>query len=108
MTGRPKYGWGGAREGAGRPAKALTASQVERMLTTADKYALDRGKSVDELLLDILYHPETSTRDRLWAIKLFKDFTLARTTEDAPYLQHSGPTVYLPEHRPVDPPRCEK
>lgn len=101
MTGKPKTNWGGARENAGRPRKTLTAAQVEKMLVVARRYARSHGKTVDELLMETMYSPQTNTRDRLWAIKMFKDCTMAKISEDGATDAALGPSIYLPEQRPV-------
>ena len=55
MAGKTKIGqWGGKREGAGRPRYMMTDYQQKKMLQAARKRARETGKSIDEILLDII------------------------------------------------------
>ena len=103
MAGKPKSTWGGIRPGAGRPARRPTMSQVEKLQKVARKYERLHHKSVDEQLLDILYAPEVSVRDRLWAIKLFKEAMTVKPGEAAPVDAFRGPAIFLPAHHPAGP-----
>lgn len=102
MAGKAKINqWGGARKGAGRPRYMMTDYQQKKMLQTARRRAKETGKTVDEILLDIIYGVnearevtlikrgkevttialQTEVKDALVAIKLFKDFTMTKTSE---------------------------
>lgn len=93
---------GGKRDGAGRPPETLSAKQVRAMLAAAKRYAKKFGKSIDEILLDIIYD-EDRKRDQLPAIKLWKEYTIAKLQEGGETDKVlSGPAVYLPKQKPVD------
>lgn len=71
------------------------------MLRTARRYAKRHGQTVDELLMEVLYSQHTTTRDRLWAIKLFKEFTMAKIAEGGDADRSLAPALFLPEHHPA-------
>ncbi len=106
MSGKVKKatGWGGKRANqTGRPPKyMLTDYQIEQMHKKAKKYAKEQGKTIDEILLDIIYFTgRTETREKLAAIKLFKDYTMQKSTEkDVNINVNQGPVIGLPEVRP--------
>ena len=99
-SGSNSRGWGGARPGAGRKPETLSVRQVKAMLEAAEKKAAETGKTVDELLLDVIYDKETSTKDFLAAVKLFKDKTMAQITEGGDADRDLGPAFFLPEKHP--------
>ncbi len=71
------------------------------MLAKAKRWAREKGKDVDDILLDIIYGVEAvNSRDRLAAIKLWKDYTMARISEGGETDKSLGPQIYLPESRP--------
>ena len=77
------------------------------MIRAAKKRAKEEGKTLDEILLDIAYaqvggiEAKVDVRERLAAIKLFKDFTMAKSTEQHLEVTDSrGPGIYLPEEKP--------
>lgn len=100
MTTGPKSGWGGAREGAGRPKETLSAQQVRLMLQKAKVYSEKYGKEIDEILLDFIYDEGSSKRERAQCIKLWKEYTMARLQEGGEADRQLGPAVFLPEHHP--------
>jgi hypothetical protein len=94
---------GGARKGAGRkPAKSMCEEQVKKMLSTAERYQAKHGKSIDEALLDIVYSHESDMKEKLAAIRIFKNFTMEKLKEETDDGQsaQTGPQFYLPERRP--------
>jgi hypothetical protein len=99
-SGSNARGWGGARPGAGRKPETLSVRQVQAMLEAAEKRAVEAGKSIDELLLDVIYAKTTSTKDFLAAVKLFKDKTMAQITEGGDADCQLGPALFLPEKHP--------
>lgn len=99
MTRKNKQ-WGGNREGAGRPTETLSQNQIRVMMETAEKYAEETGKTIDDVLCLIIYSKESVIRDRLAAIKLFKDKTMATISEGGDADRELGPAIYLPEERP--------
>ena len=100
MSTGPKSGWGGAREGSGRPKETLSAQQVRIMLSTAKKYADKYGKDIDEVLLDFVYGEEVPTKDRIACLKIWKEYTVAKLQEGGDTDKALGPAVFLPEHHP--------
>ena len=58
---------------------------------------------MDDILLGIAYSEESSIANKLAAIKLFKDFTMARSSEkDVTVTQVRVPQVFIPEKYPDD------
>lgn len=100
MSTGPKSGWGGARPGAGRKKETLSATQVKEMLLAAKAYAAKTGKTIDQILLDIIYSLSEGTRDRLAAIKLWKEYTIAKLQEGGETDEALGPQIFLPEVLP--------
>ena len=95
---------GGYRPNAGRkPAvkTSLSTYQVAKMLRKAKKAAKRYGKDLDDILLDICYDANIRKTEVLAAIKVFKDCTMVRPTEEGEANQVLGPAVFLPEQRPV-------
>jgi hypothetical protein len=70
------------------------------MLSAAKKRAKAEKKSIDEILLDIIYTADAAPRDVLPAIKLWKEYTIAKLAEGGETDKKAGPAVYLPEQRP--------
>ena len=120
MSGKSKNvnRWGGVRPGSGRkPAYMLTDNQIKAMLRTARKKAKVEGKTLDDILLEIIYNTRAfeielksgkkkielavPTKERLAAIKLFKEFTMSKHSEkDINIIDARGPKVGLPEMKP--------
>lgn len=121
MSGKKKMaGWGGKRAGSGRkPAYMATDAQVRAMLRAAKKRAQDEGKTLDDVLLDLIYNRqayevekrggkveivlEVSPKDRIAAIKIYKEFTIGKRIETESHnhnYQHEGPVIGLPEMDP--------
>jgi hypothetical protein len=95
---------GGLRAGAGRKPglqTSLAAAQVEKMLRKARRAAKKHGKDVDDVLLEFVYSVQEKTRDRLAAIKLWKDFSAVKITEGGETDKALGPAVFLPSQRPT-------
>ena len=94
---------GGARPNTGpKPGtlRTLSASQVQKMLRTAKKWAKRTGKSIDDVLCSIIYNDEAKNSDRLAGIKVFKEYTAAKLQEGGEADKALGPALYLPEQRP--------
>lgn len=96
---------GGARAGAGRKRKkklGLTDPQIDRMLLAAEKVEKETGVSIDEILVRIIYSSQSMIREKLAAIKIFKEYTIMRKSElDINVTQQVGPTIGLPELKPL-------
>lgn len=83
--------------------------QVKELLQTAKKFAKRTGKTVDDILLEFIYGEtidgepmKIGQRDRLAAMKLFKDHTSIKPGEGGEADKQLGPTIYLPEHKAPD------
>lgn len=87
---------GGWRPGAGRKPDTLSKHQVDLMLRAAKKRAKEEGKTIDDILLDIIYGDETNNKDRLAGIKLFKDYTIPKIKEEGDTNKALGPQIGLP------------
>jgi hypothetical protein len=96
---------GGKREGAGRkpmPDHVITDPQIKKLLAAAKKIEKETGVSMDEILVRIAYSNKSSNRDKLAAIKLFKDLTNIKIPESKIAItQHVGPKIGLPELKPL-------
>ena len=92
---------GGKREGAGRKPETLSGRQVKEMLKTAKEWAKEQGKTIDDILMYIIYDKKTNDNSRLAAIKLFKEYTIAKIQEGGEMDKVLGPTIYLPEQKPT-------
>ncbi|HEU4340470.1 MAG TPA: hypothetical protein VFU31_02755 [Candidatus Binatia bacterium] len=71
------------------------------MLSKAKRWAKQRGKDIDDVLLGFIYSEEEKTADRIACIKLFKEYTLAKISEGGETDKQLGPAVFLPEQRPT-------
>lgn len=91
---------GGARPNSGPKKEALSARQVRMMLNTAQQYAKKHKKTLDMVLVGFAYDEELSAKDRMAAIKLFKDKTMAPISEGGEADKQLGPAIYLPEQSP--------
>ena len=90
-------GRGGKRAGAGRKPETLSGKQVHEMLMTAKKWATEQGKTIDDILMFIIYDKKTTDNARLAAIKLFKDYTIPKIQEGGE-TDVTGLQIYLPTH----------
>ena len=99
---------GGPREGAGRPKETLSQGQLREMLQKCKDYAnANEGRTPDDYLLMIIHgdadgmgEEKIVLKDRLAAIKLWKDNVTIPVSEDSNVDRELGPTIYLPEERP--------
>ena len=73
------------------------------MLSKAKKYAKKYGKDLDDVLLEIALDPNGKAKDKLAAIKVFKDFTMAKISEGGEADKSLGPAVFLPTQHPRGP-----
>ena len=95
---------GGARPGAGRPHKTITAEQAERLLNAAEEITTQEGLSPYRLLMEYAYGigkgSEFPPSTRAQALSRYFDLTMARLHEGSEADQILGPAIYLPEERP--------
>lgn len=124
MTSGPKKldSRGGSRTGSGRkPHLSITQRQIKRMVREAGKMAREHGKTIDQILLGIIYDDRViemkdhnhkpiqvaavDDKTRVAAIKVWKEFTMGKYVEqNITDNRAQGPTIYLPEMLP-DPAR---
>jgi len=99
--GELKENRGGKRTGSGR--KSLLANMgctPQDMIKTAKLVAKEKGKTVDRVLLDIAYNSK-SAQHQLAAIKIFKEYTIAKVSEKkVEVTEKHAPKIYLPEQKP--------
>lgn len=118
MSTGPKSGWGGKRAGSGRKSIfGLTEKQIKDMLRTARKFAREHGKTLDEVLLGIIYDnqvlefkdkvgldikvPAVDPKTRVMGIKVFKEFSMGKSSEqNVKIMDERYPVIGLPEMRP--------
>ena len=105
MSTGPKNGWGGARPNSGPKKESLSVAQVREMLETAKKYAKEKGKSIDDVLCEFIFEEKVhdqvvQNNQRIAAIKLFKEYTIAKLNEGGDIDKNLSPSTYLPEERP--------
>ena len=70
------------------------------MLKKAEKWAKEKGKDIDDILLGFIYDLDATLRDRTACIKLWKEQTVPRIQEGGGTDLALGPAVYLPELKP--------
>lgn len=96
---------GGKRPGAGRkPAEkfTITDQQVREMIAAAKRIAKQTGVTLDDILVRIAYSEKSKTNEKLAAIKLFKDYTMVKTSENNVNVSKQiGPVIGLPELKPL-------
>lgn len=118
MSGKKKQpgakhgGWGGRRPGSGRkPKYMLPEHQLRAMLRKARKWGKERGQDMDEFLLAVIAGDmealgvdNVPLRDRITCVKLYKEFTMQKTSEQNINVnQQLGPRIGLPPIRKIDP-----
>ena len=100
MATGPKGSWGGPRPGSGPKTQTLSAQAVRKLVSTAEAWAAKTGKHIDDILVGFIYDETLSCRDRTLAIKLVKEYTMAKLVEGSENDVALGPALYLPEERP--------
>jgi hypothetical protein len=101
-------GWGGRRPGSGpKPKYMMSSNQVKKMLRRMRKSKRETGVDEDEFLVSIISTGKTpegeevDIKERLSAVKIFKDYTRSKHTEKDININHNqGPRIGLPEMRP--------
>lgn len=100
---KAKENRGGKRAGSGRKPKITRLtwkSTPADMVKAAKKYAKQYGMTVDDILLEVIYNHEDA-RVRLSAIKIQKEFTIARTIDKKVEItENRAPKIFLPEKKP--------
>jgi hypothetical protein len=88
---------GGAREGAGRPKKEKNYSEEfkESLLAALEEKAKETGKTIYQVMVDLIYDSRTQSSVKQAMIKLIKEVYVVteskRTIEEI-----KGPTIYVP------------
>jgi hypothetical protein len=71
------------------------------MIRQANSRAKVEKKTMDAVLLDIIYSKSESSRDRITAIKTYKDFTMGRFSEQTVNINNKvEQPINLPTMRP--------
>ena len=91
---------GGARPNSGPKPFSLSASQVKELLRTVKKFTKKHGKSIDEVLVSMVYDENITDNNRLAAIKLVKDLSAPKISEGGAADRQLGPAVFLPKKHP--------
>ena len=104
MSGKEKKaGWGGRREGAGRPRKTKTSSQKikEAYVKACRELTKEFGESPQKAVLRLVYQPTVQDSVRVAALKCFNEAVLVKESERRLEIDRgSAPQIYLPEKRP--------
>jgi len=91
---------GGARPNSGPKPFSLSASQVKELLRTVKKFTKKHGKSIDDVLVSMVYDENITDNNRLAAIKLVKDLSAPKISEGGAADRQLGPAVFLPKKHP--------
>ncbi len=91
---------GGARPNSGPKPFSLSASQVKALLRTVKKFTKEHGKSIDDILVGMVYAESTTDNNRLAAIKLVKDLSAPKISEGGEADKNLEPAVFLPKQHP--------
>ena len=91
---------GGARPNSGPKPFSLSTSQVKELLRTVKKFSKKHGKSIDDVLVSMVYDENITDNNRLAAIKLVKDLSAPKISEGGAADRQLGPAVFLPERHP--------
>ena len=91
---------GGARPNSGPKPFSLSASQVKALLRTVKKFTKEHGKSIDDVLVGMIYDENITDNNRLAAIKLVKDLSAPKISEGGAADKFLGPAVFLPTKHP--------
>lgn len=92
---------GGARPNSGPKPFSLSTSQVNALLRTVKKFSKEHDKSIDDILVEMVYTEKTTDNNRLAAIKLIKDLSAPRISEGGEADRTLGPSIYLPDQKPT-------
>jgi hypothetical protein len=93
---------GGKREGAGRPKKEKNYSEdfKEKLLEALEVKAKDTGKSIYQVMVDLIYDEKTQSSVKQAMIKLVKEVFVVSESKKTVENYDLGPKVYLPEVKP--------
>ena len=91
---------GGARPNSGPKPFSLSASQVKELLRTVKKFTKEHGKSIDDVLVGMIFDENITDNNRLAAIKLVKDLSAPKISEGGAADRQLGPAAFLPKKHP--------
>jgi hypothetical protein len=94
---------GGPRPGAGRTRKnnIVSEMQKEKWLEAAEQLAEDHGKTVEFVVLEMVYDKDVQDSVRIAAAKLYTEALIERGMVGDPTVDRPlGPVVGLPPLRP--------
>ena len=91
---------GGKREGAGRKPETLSVRQAKAFEDTAKRLAKQHGKTMQDVIGEIVYNEKTSLKDCMTAAKLYWDKSIIGASEGGEADKAVGPAVFLPEKHP--------
>ena len=93
---------GGKRVGSGRKGLlAKWSGKPEDMIKIAHEIAVEKKKTIDEVIIDFIYDTEAKISERLAAAKLVKEYTIAKVHKsEVEVTKKQAPKIYLPEKKP--------
>ena len=97
---RKPDGRGGKRAGAGRKPETISVRQLLEFERAAKAKALEHGKSLQDIVLEIAYDEDVPRKDRLAAAKLYWDKSVIVAKEGGEADKSLEPAVFLPEKHP--------
>jgi len=90
-------GWGGKREGSGRPKrKDLGEKEVQKLVKAFEQEGKLSGTTAGKELARLAFRSENDNC-RLKALQIFYNVLAARKQDSDPGTGFRGPTIYLPE-----------
>ena len=85
------------RNKGGRPKKTESEKSIAHMMRVKRKKDKETGKHIDDVLVNLIYDEVATPRDRLAAIRLFKEYTMSKTSEqNINVSKQVGPVIGLP------------
>jgi len=99
-----KMSRGGSRSGSGRKSYNLSEREKKRLLSTARKIQKSIGRSIADILLELIYYSKTE-QTKLAAIRLFYDVVAVKESHQTVEKHDFGPVIGLPpmKEKPKDP-----
>jgi hypothetical protein len=90
---------GGAREGSGRKKKTrIYSDKVKKAyIKAAAKLAKEHGKSIEEVMLSMIYDPKVVDVAKASVLKIYNEALLVKESEQELNVNRSGPGIYLPQ-----------
>lgn len=95
---------GGARPGSGRKRSEISTKALRELLKACKKRAKKEGRTIDDVLLDIIYsrnYTLVKPHVQIQAIKLIKELEISKHSEsERRVTEDKGPGLFLPEAKP--------